>query len=550
MVRLDASSELRRDITRRGDRDGSGLGSEGCDQGGEGVARDIFGGKRPVPSNEDIEREAAKELERLTRQAGPPGAHGDIGGGGIGGPSLGPPSPLEQMAMSLTERKRTRRRRGSSQPAEDRKGFGGGFPGAAAITGSVGSSLGYGGGVAPGQRRVGPPADAAPLARRDLGGPSPPPKAAYGPRGDDGDDDGDDGDDDDLGVTEMALREQAERFGVGLEDMVIRSDATQAESMREQALRQFMERQAGRQSGADPPPEAPRLGGVLGRLENRRRGPDARAVGRLRGARIPDPDLEPDEDETDDVGVEGDDDVDLVEEAEMPDPDVDEGDLEEFDDEELGADEPISTGYVAANDERARLAERRASVAEERAGLAEERSGLAEERAAHAEARAEGAEQDAQQAFDRVAELEQLLADAEERAAQADERAVQAEERAAQAEERAVQAEAKPKAARPRPAKATAKATAKAPAKATAKATPAARKRTPPARPADEEEAADSPDTPRLGGVLGRRLAEQAAGPKKAAPKEAAPKKAATKKAAAKKTARKPAAAAKGARKR
>jgi hypothetical protein len=89
------------------------------------------------------------------------------GGGGFGGggpDAFGPRSPLEELASAMAERKRERRRRGA-EFVEDRAGFSSGFLGAAAISGSVGSSLAYGGGVAPGQRRMAAPLDAAPMMR-------------------------------------------------------------------------------------------------------------------------------------------------------------------------------------------------------------------------------------------------------------------------------------------------------------------------------------------------------------------------------------------------
>jgi hypothetical protein len=95
-------------------------------------------------------RDAQRELDRVTGQ-----------GAGIGGVS----SPLQQLAAAMSDRRRSRRR--GEAPAEDRAGFhGGGFVGAGSITGSVGSSLGFGGGVNPAARRTPPPPDAVPLRRR------------------------------------------------------------------------------------------------------------------------------------------------------------------------------------------------------------------------------------------------------------------------------------------------------------------------------------------------------------------------------------------------
>jgi hypothetical protein len=115
-----------------------------------------------------------QELERATHRARPAamGGMGGMGGGmggmggGMGG-GVGPPSPLEQLAVSMRERKR----RGPRAPMsdEDRKAFkGGGFLGAASITGSVGSSLGFGGGRNPASVSKPPPADAVMLQPRRM----------------------------------------------------------------------------------------------------------------------------------------------------------------------------------------------------------------------------------------------------------------------------------------------------------------------------------------------------------------------------------------------
>ncbi len=81
------------------------------------MPKDIFG-KGRGPTREEIEREAAREVERLTRPPAPPP---DFSGGGFG-----PKSPLEQMAEELAERRQTRgrRRRSTPESTEDRAGFG------------------------------------------------------------------------------------------------------------------------------------------------------------------------------------------------------------------------------------------------------------------------------------------------------------------------------------------------------------------------------------------------------------------------------------------
>ena len=75
------------------------------------MPKDIFGGWMKGPSREEIEAEAAKEVERLTRPTGPPP---DMAA------ALGPRSPLEQMAEQMKERKRGRRGRPKE---EDRSGY-------------------------------------------------------------------------------------------------------------------------------------------------------------------------------------------------------------------------------------------------------------------------------------------------------------------------------------------------------------------------------------------------------------------------------------------
>jgi len=535
------------------------------------VPRDIFGrGKGAPPPSDDIEREAQKELDRLTARQSPAGPYGNFGGmGGAPGPSIGagPPSPLEEMAMQVQDRKQAsgrRRRRSAPEQQGQRKGFTG-FQGAAAMTGSVGSALSFGGGVGPGGRKQPPPADAV-----RLGEYPPERQVAPAPHGRAPNDDDDDADDD-IGVTEMALRDHAERFGRGLEDTMIRSDPAAAESMREQALRKFMERQAAQRAGGggQPPGSAlrmrttkPALGGVLGRM---------RAV--------PDPDDEPEEGEPvvdeavapdavapdavapdavapDAVAPDAVADVPDEEDEIIEEPDDDhELDFLDAEDKEAPGDEPMAVagqagGPRSGDDRRAQLAEERALMAEERARLAEDRARLGEERSSYAEARAWAAEQASMETAGRVTELEAALAQAEqatrdarkaepapapapapaERATGSKPRAVKKAKKADAPAESAVKAAepvtkgaAKATKAAAKKAAPSAKAAAKKAASPAAKAAPAkaasddtanraprakkTMKRSAPATQKEAPPAATSDDGARLGGVLGRRLA-------------------------------------------
>src|SRR5205807_3155442 len=213
--------------------------------------------------------------------------------------------------------------------------------------------------------------------------------------------DDDDDPDDDVGVTEIGLRDHAERYGKPLEDMVIpRSDPHEAESMREAAMRQFMERQASKPSGA----RAPQDSGMPSRLNLRRRRP-------LRPAE--EVEQEPQEDE--------------------PEVEPEQIELEELE-RQLEADggredTPVPPGSSSATQlglmvaDRAIVAERRAELAEERAQLAEERASLAEARAHESERELVAAAQIAAGYEGRAAEAEEKLAEAEAKAAEVEAKA-------------------------------------------------------------------------------------------------------------------------------
>lgn len=475
------------------------------------VPRDFFGkGKGPSPANEELEKEAAREIERLTGGGPRPAAFGPGMGAGMGpgGPSFGG-SPLEQIAAQMAQRKSPGRRRRGQPPTEDRAGFkGGGFLGAAAMTGSVGSALGYGGGVAPGGRPKPPPADALPLGHR------PPEEYGRGPGVAEDDDS-----DDDIGVTEMALRDHAERFGRGMEDTMIRSDPAAAETMREQALRQFMDRQAGqpRPTVARPP---------SGRLNLRTRRPGGG------GLRFPPPDEAADADPDAHAPPDEDDAIEAAEAGGTPDAIG----AEAPDGPDAGTRRPMievsDDDLVRLAEERALVAEDRARVAENRARVAEERARLGEERATYAEARAWSAAKQASEAIERLAAVEAFLG---ELVKEKEQKAVAKRSKPPAAAKKAVAKTAVKKAVAKKmtPAKAPAAAkaptkeadTAKAPAKATAPVTKKVRvkKVAAASRPAPVPAPPSTAPAPRVGGMLGRRLAEQAGGAAAPVPPAPAP---------------------------
>jgi hypothetical protein len=232
---------------------------------------------RDAARREELERQAAEEVARLTRQGGPPGGPAGMGAGG----HFQPPSPLEMMAEQVAGRSRpTARRTQAARPAPS-QAF------TPLPTGAVGSSFGPGG-LNPGPRGMGM---------------SPPPPPAFGGGAVDEDyydDDGGGGgrgyggpapydaepdEDEEMSVTEMALMDHAARTGHSPEDLMMRHDAASAEEMREQAMRAFYERMQSRGSSGpttdDPFAPAgrrgPRAGG--GGAAVRRRAQDPAAAG-------------------------------------------------------------------------------------------------------------------------------------------------------------------------------------------------------------------------------------------------------------------------------
>ncbi|MGI9033807.1 MAG: hypothetical protein ACR2HY_09070 [Acidimicrobiales bacterium] len=199
--------------------------------------KDIFGGKPKGRSKEEIEREAQRELDRLTRHAGPRPAMGGGGSGGygqFGSPSGGLPTPLDEVAKSVGRRP----------------------PGASHQRGPMRPDPGFGGGL-------GPPSFGGPRSRP--GAPSP----TLGPRDEFLADDEDDEEEESASITEMALRDHAARFGTDPEDLVIRQDPYTAEQMREQAMQKFYDQQQARHRGPETGPADP-VSSVLGRLAARR----------------------------------------------------------------------------------------------------------------------------------------------------------------------------------------------------------------------------------------------------------------------------------------
>jgi hypothetical protein len=193
--------------------------------------KDIFG-RSKGPSKEDIEREAQREVERLTRNAGrPPVSSGGGGLGQFGTPGGGLPTELDRVADSV---------RGRAPGGARQRPAGGPGPG-------LGSQF------------------------RGRSGPSgaPPPTL-------DSPDFYDDEDDDDEGasVTNIALRDEAARLGADPNDLVIRQDPVTAEEMRDRAMRQFFEQQEARRRPQSAPQPSGSPGGVLARLEARRRAED------------------------------------------------------------------------------------------------------------------------------------------------------------------------------------------------------------------------------------------------------------------------------------
>jgi hypothetical protein len=200
-------------------------------------------GKDKNGRNEELDRQAAEEVERLTRRGMPGAMPGMPGMPGMGGgpPRVGPPSPLEMMAAEVADRPPPSQRR--AQPARrpaarPQQAF------TPMPSGEVGSSFGPGG-LNPGPR----------------GGFAAPPPPAFG--GGAYDDDygghvtgppvynaGEPDEEEEMSITEMALMDHAARTGFDPEDLVMTYDATNAEEMRDEAMRKFYERQQARRPGA------------------------------------------------------------------------------------------------------------------------------------------------------------------------------------------------------------------------------------------------------------------------------------------------------------
>ena len=190
-----------------------------------------FGRDRDSARKEELDRQAAEEVERLTRRGGPPGAMPNTG-------QVGMMSPLERIAAEAREApppsQRPRQAPRRPVPAQPQ-----------AFTplpsGSVGSSFGPGG-LNPGPRMAGaappPPAFGGGAYDEDYGGHvvGPPVYNA-----------GEYDEEEEMSITEMALMDHAARTGHNPEDLVMHYDASSAEEMRDAAMRQFYARQAARQ---------------------------------------------------------------------------------------------------------------------------------------------------------------------------------------------------------------------------------------------------------------------------------------------------------------
>jgi hypothetical protein len=195
-----------------------------------------FGKDKDVARREELDREAAEEVERLTRRGGPPG----MGGGpGMGGPRIGMPSPLEQIAEEVRDAPRPSMRRQAPPRKVAPKPQQAFTP---MPSGSVGSSFGPGG-LNPGPRTgvtvPPPPAFGGGAYEEDLGGDvvGPP---VYSAEPDE---------DEEMSITEIALMDYAARTGHNPEDLVMQYDASSAEEMRDVAMRKFYDRQKSRGPG-------------------------------------------------------------------------------------------------------------------------------------------------------------------------------------------------------------------------------------------------------------------------------------------------------------
>jgi hypothetical protein len=232
-------------------------------------------GKDKNGRNEELDRQAAEEVERLTRRGMAPGMGGP-GMPGMGGPPrMGPPSPLEMMAAEVADRPPPSRRRAepARRPAPKPQQAFTPMP-----SGEVGSSFGPGG-LNPGPRggfaAPPPPAFGGGAYDEDYGGHVTGPPVYNAGEADE---------DEEMSITEMALMDHAARTGHNPEDLVMMYDAGSAEEMRDRAMRQFYERQASRgPSGRTNDPFAPAgtRAGPSGAAPLRRRDDPAAAGGAL-----------------------------------------------------------------------------------------------------------------------------------------------------------------------------------------------------------------------------------------------------------------------------
>lgn len=202
-----------------------------------------FGKDKDSARKEELDRQAAEEVERLTRRGGPPAGMGGRGGGMGGMPGMGPvgiPSPLERIAEELRDAPRPSMRRQAPPRKAAPKAQQAFTP---MPSGSVGSSFGPGG-LNPGPR---------------MGGSAPPPPAFGGGAYDDDQgglvtgppvyNAGEPDENEEMSITELALMDHAAHTGHSPEDLVIRYDASSAEEMRDRAMRTFYERQQSRRPG-------------------------------------------------------------------------------------------------------------------------------------------------------------------------------------------------------------------------------------------------------------------------------------------------------------
>jgi hypothetical protein len=196
-------------------------------------------GKDKDARKEELDRQAAEEVERLTRRGGPAAMGGGMVGPG-GAPRIGIPSPLEQIADELRDAPPPSMRRIPSArrmaPQQPQQAF------TPMPSGAVGSSFGPGG-LNPGPRTgaTAPPPSAFGGAGydEDYGGPVTGPPVYYA----------EPDEEEEMTITELALMDHAARTGHNPEDLVMQYDATSAEDMRDRAMRQFYERQQARPGG-------------------------------------------------------------------------------------------------------------------------------------------------------------------------------------------------------------------------------------------------------------------------------------------------------------